>query len=239
MKRTCITDAQALALRPETLPGVEPELAVPRPRPMVWTARPWSHGVIRDEDAALLRQGLTARAWTTSVQITRDSEGPDIAATFAYEHAGALLHGRFHGSYDAMHLALGFPDFSAWLGRAFGDGGTLTVLLPQGDPGACRIYGRLELYVSLSLDRALEQGRHDAVGRLLRGPIGPLQGDDWFAYFNGLATLCGIEPDSDTTLFKLMDTALAAIEAGRFDPAPLPQLSAICARYMPGLWAAR
>ena len=249
-----VSDPQALELKPAALPEVEPELRGPCPRPMVWTARDWSHGEISDPDAALLRHGVAARAWVTSAQMVLVREGPDILATFAFIHQadGTVHHGRFCGSYDAMHLAIGFPDLAAWLGSAMCDGGTFTVLHPAGSPAEHRIYGTMELYLERDLVQLVEQLELTGAGtkareallreirRLLAGPVGPMgrDYDEWRLYFDQLALLASVETSGRTTLFQLVDEAMAAMAGGAFDRGPVPVLAPICRRYQPGIWAA-
>lgn len=249
-----ITDKQALQLKPRRLPPVEPELAAPCPRPMVWVARAWSHGQISQQDASLLRHGQAARAWITSVVMEHDREGPEIRATFAFFHGPPerreLHHGTFHGSYDAMHLVIGFPDLARWLNRAIRSGGTLTVLYPQGRPEAQQVYAAMELYLERRLEQLLAdfQGASGAdrdghladLRALLRGPIGPLNGDypAWKRYFNMMARMGGVEPTGNTTLFELVDAALEAMARGKNDPHAVGKLSKMCREYMPGIWAA-
>jgi hypothetical protein len=247
--RKKVSKQEARALRPAKLEPVEPELRVPRPRPMVWVARKWSHGKITPERRELLVDGLAARAWVTHEQTTSDREGPDIFARFAYEHGDELYQGQFFGSYDAMHLAIGFPDFAAWLGRAIRPGGTLTVLFPEDDPSKYAVYGSMELYIEKSLVDVLAE--HEAASdeeksellevaaRLLRGPIGPLRGDDWFEYFEQLSKISGMATNDRTTLFEVADAAIEAIASGEYDRSPIGRLSRICSEYMPGVWAAR
>jgi hypothetical protein len=244
-----ISEQEARGLRPEKLEPVEPELRARRPRPMVWVARKWSHGKISARTRELLTNGLAARAWITHERTTHDREGPDIFALFAYEHGGKLYQGQFAGSYDAMHLALGFPDFAAWLGRAMRPGGTLTVLFPEDDPSKYAVYGAMELYIEKSLvdvlaahEAAHEEEKAELLelaATLLRGPIGPLQGDDWFEYFGQLAKMSGIETNDRTTLFDVADAAIEAIASGDCDKSPIETLSRVCHEYMPGIWAAR
>jgi len=216
---------------------------------MVWTARKWSHGKISPKTRELLVNGLAARAWVTHEHTTHDSEGPDILALFAYEQDGDLHQGRFFGSYDAMHLALGFADFAAWLGRAMRPGGTLTVLFPKDAPSKYAVYGSMELYIERSLIAVLAE--HEAASgekkdellevaaTLLRGPIGPLQGDDWLEYFEQLSRVSGMETNDCTTLLEVADAAIEAIASDDYDRDPIDTLSEICREYMPGIWAAR
>jgi hypothetical protein len=217
---------------------------------MVWVARGWSHGKITEPMRALLVGGCAARAWITWTEVEHDREGPDISAGFAWQHEGDVYQGRFFGSYDAMHLALGFPDFSAWLGRAITEGGTLTVLFPEDAPSDYSVYGKLELYIERTLAQAFaehqdarteqERTTHlDDIARLMRGPIGPMQGEDWREYFDLAAKVSGMATTGNTTLPQVVDAAVAAIAAGTHDAAPIPRLSELCKVYMPGLWAAR
>lgn len=247
--RKKISEREARELRPARLDLVEPELRAPRPRPMVWVARKWSHGKISPETRELLVGGLAARAWITHEHTTHDREGPDIFALFAYEHGDQLYQGQFFGSYDAMHLAIGFPDFAAWLGRAIRVGGTLTVLFPEAAPSKHAVYGRMELYIEKRLVDVLAE--HEAASaerrgelleiaaRLIRGPIGPLQGDGWFEYYRELAKVSGMETNDQTTLFEVADAAIEAIKSGDYDRSPIERLSQVCREYMPGIWAAR
>ena len=58
-----ITDKEALALKPEELPGeVEPELMEHPPRPYVWTPR-IDFVEPREKQRALLVDGLAATGW--------------------------------------------------------------------------------------------------------------------------------------------------------------------------------
>ena len=248
-----ITDKEARKMKPKSLPPVEPELAVPCPRPMVWVARSWSHGSISPHDAELLQNGVAARAWVTSVEVEHDREGPDIFANFVFQDGegdGALHHGTFFGSYDAMHLAIGFPDFAGWLGRAICEGGTLTVLYPAGRPEEHRIYGTMELYLERDLCTAIEayqqagdgeaEERLAQVRALMFGPLGPLQGDydAWKRYY-GLVTRMGRStPTGRTPLPEIVGEAVLALAEGRHDPRPVKKLSKMCREYMPGIWAA-
>lgn len=253
-RRPQISDTQARKLKPRKLPPVEPELVVACPRPMVWVARIWSHGEVSEQDAELLRHGLAARAWVTSVTVEHDREGPDIRATFAFyngpESAGELHQGTFFGSYDAMHLVIGFPDLARWLNRAIRDGGTFTVLHPEGRPDEYRVYASMELYIERQLDTLLDEvslatGAERKcyladVRALLRGPIGPLNGDypAWKRYFQLMARLGGVQTTGRTTLFELVDAAVEAVAGGHYDRSDVPELSFMCREYMPGIWAA-
>ena len=242
----------ATRLRPAELPMVEPELLVRPPRSMVWAARQWSGGTITDRTRELLLTGVARRAWITEVKWTKDSEGPEIRAGFAWEYAGQLHLGKFKGAYDAVHLALGNPEFSDWLHRTFREGQTLTVLFPENEPRKYVIYGKLELYIRRDLTCLLRDLARstsiidevttighlrtvlEATARLAKGKV--KEQDEFIGL---LVRFVDLVPDQEILVADLIEKTIETLRNGRYDITHVAPLSRFCFRYLPGTWAAR
>jgi hypothetical protein len=92
------------ALRARPLP---PELAVPTPRPDVWGEKGYlSQERYHTRFKPLLLEGHATYGLVYQYQSERDSEGPDVVASYAWlDERGELQTRRLKESYDAMHAA--------------------------------------------------------------------------------------------------------------------------------------
>ena len=236
-------------LPPIELPPIEPELQAAVPRPFVWEAGPRP---LTDHAEMLLERGVATRAWVLAADTGWDSgheAGPNYEIDYAWEHEGQTHRGRWRAAYDGMHLAMGAPEYSSWLDRAMCDGGSFTVLLDPGRPANATIYGNLELYVRKTLleavaelegcdDDVLEE-RVTAVYRFAIAPFGRCQ-RDWKEYY-GLLSALGMFDDGAGRVREYaenLEVVRRDLRAGRYDRQVLARLSALCATYRPGVWAA-
>ena len=217
---------------------------------MIWAARQWSGGSISDKTRELLLSGVARRAWITEVTWTKDSEGPDIQAGFAWEYNGQLHLGRFKGAYDAVHLAQGNPEFSDWLHRTFRDGQTLTVLFPQDEPRKYLIYGKLELYIRRDLTYLLRDlaratsviDEVTTVGHLrtvLDTTARLAQGKELDEFIGLLVRFVDLIQDRELKVPDLIEGTIEKLRKGHYDVTLVAPLSRFCFSYLPGTWAAR
>ena len=136
--------AAALAVRPETLPEVEPELRAPPPRTLTLLTR--TGEPIHERAVEVTTAYRAVKGWIVSVTRTYDYEGPDHHVRLAWEQDGALRVEKFTVGYDSYHWAVGYPEHFAWFHARMQPGQPITVLVaPDGKDWSC--YGQLEPFV--------------------------------------------------------------------------------------------
>lgn len=232
-----------------TLPEVEPELRAPPPRPMVWA---FSRGGLTEQTRDLLVSGTAVRARVTEADTGWESgyeAGPYYRITYEYEHAGTRYENRWAASYDGMHLAYGAGEYMAWLEGAMCTGGTFTVLFHPDAPQAPTVYGTLMPHVAKSLEQAVEElmscGEDDIEERasevfaFMIAPLGRCQ-RDWRRYYDLLGRMGMYDEAEDRVRdgVENIEVVRTRIRQGDFDGDAMAELSELCARYRPGVWAA-
>ncbi len=244
-----ISDADALGLKPASLPEVEPELQIPPPRPMVWQYPESSPKKISPELEDLLVNGIAVRGWKTLYRSHSEREGTEHYMQYSFQVDGSLIQGKNYRSYDDLHLAIESPDYAIWLANAFHREGTFTILSEKGNPARHEIFGHLELFIKMDLAQITQKicettdpCRVDQLAyNFLKISISPLWniGENSRKYFSlmeklGLANKSEVH-DSDTNLMFIKEI----IPAGDYDREVLGELSRLCKIYVPGVWAAR
>jgi len=241
---------EALALRPDSLGEIEPELLQPPPRTAPWVWAAWSappdpksaerHRTLCEARREQARTLPAARAWIIRCERTRDSEGPDIRAWLAFEHRGALLQGYRHWGFDAYHAYAFFTDSMTWFDASIREGGAATVLFRPDEPERWVLYGDLQLYLQHGFAEMVQatrsagaQERDDAMKRLL---------DRWtLAVRRSSYDVC--PPLADALCEPLNVVREAPAErmrayVEREDTQGLDQIAAAVERYVPGVFPA-
>lgn len=227
---------------------VEPELRVPPPRPMVWASR---HG-IRQDVHELLVGGVAVRARVTHADTGWESgceAGPYYKIEYEYEYREKTYTSRWGASYDGLHLAYGAGEYMGWLDGAMREGGTFTVLFLPDAPGKPRVYGTLEPHVRKTLLEAVDEllsceeseveEKTSEVLAFMIAPLGQCQ-SEWRKYYDLLGEMGmydrkkGQVRDGEEN----MEVVRTRVRAGEFDTGAMKELSELCARYRPGVWAA-
>jgi hypothetical protein len=231
------------------LPEVEPELKVSPPRPMVWASA--THDLPEDV-RNLLVNGIAVRARVTEADTGWESgyeAGPYYKIRYEYEHDGKTHEGRWSASYDGIHLAYGAGEYMRWLDGAMCDGGTFTVLFLPDAPEKPRVYGTLEPHVKKSLLEAVDElasctdaeleERSSAVFAFMIAPLGRCQ-REWRKYYDLLDEMGMYDRDKDQVRdgVENIEVVRTRIRSGDFDDDAMKELSELCARYRPGVWAA-
>lgn len=244
-----ISNADALGLKPECLPEVEPELLVPPPRPMVWQYPKSSPMKMSPELEDLLVNGVAARGWKTIYRSRWEREGTEHYMQYCFQVNDSVIQGKNFRSYDDLHLAIESPDYAIWLANAFHKEGTFTILYEKGNPARHEIFGHLELFIRMDLAQITEMIHitkdpymiNQLAYNFLKISISPLWniGVNSKKYFSlmekiGLADMNEIH-DSDTNLMFIKEM----IPAGDYDKEILNELSELCKIHVPGIWAAR
>ena len=145
-----VSDKEALAAKPVDLPeDVEPELMVHPPRPYVWVPRV-DFVEPGEKQKNLLINGLAVTGWVVRNESYWEGgyeAGPVYDITYCFEYEGKLYYGEYRAEFDGLHLAYGSPEYASWLGEAFEERKTFTVLFDKEDPENNVAYGGLELFV--------------------------------------------------------------------------------------------
>lgn len=136
--------AQALAVRPASLPEVEPELRQVPPRSIATFDR--QGAPLHERPLAAIRDFSAVKGWVVSVEEVPDYEGPDFHVRVAWEARGEARVEKLVVGYDTYHWAVGSPEHHEWFFRRIRAGQPVTVLLaPRGKEW--RLYGQLEAFV--------------------------------------------------------------------------------------------
>jgi hypothetical protein len=232
----------------EELPDIEPELRAEPPRPMVWESK----RQIAKKLEKLLVEGAAVRARVVKADTGWESgyeAGPYYRIDYAWEWEGRTYKAKWSASYDGMHLAYGAGEYMAWLERTMCEGGSFTVLFDPEKPSKATIYGTLELYVRKTLLEAVEELRKcgekeveakaSEVFAFIIAPLGACQ-REWRTYYDLLAKL-GMFDEKEGRVrdgVENIEVVRRQIRAGRYEEGVMEQLSELCARYRPGVWAA-